>query len=260
MNLFNSLLLVILLISVKVSVSQEDSWDLESFEIHKIVCRDQGYSVEPALIDPSKVKLLKYECNSSGYFTFTLDLSIFQRFSNLRAVDISDLRMRFFTVENWTGINTSKLVNLNASHNQLKDVSRSAFQYMPNLREINLSFNKFPIVLENFFTGSAELRIINLAHNQITEVEDTAFLNLHYLEHLDLSYNNLRSFNQLNFLQNVVFRCLDLRQNPLSFFNFNMFSRSVVTVTVLLPSKHVDDLDVVCTNAVCFFQTRKVDK
>lgn len=257
MNLFNCLLLI-LSISVEVSISQKNSWDLETFEIHKIVCGDQRDLVESALIDASKVKFLIFEC-SSGYFTFTLDLSIFKRYSNVRTVDISDLAMSFFTVENWTGVDTPKLINLNASHNQLKDMSRSAFQYMRNLKEIDLSFNKFPIIHGNFFIGSTKLRTINLAHNQITDVDSSAFSNLHYLQHLDLSYNNLRSFNQLNFLQNVVFRCLDLRQNPLSFFNFNMFSRSIVTVTVYLPSKHVDDLDVICTTAVCLFQARKVD-
>lgn len=93
------------------------------------------------------------------------------------------------------------------SHNQLKDVSRSAFTRLPSIRSLNLHHN----FISNIFQLPISLNELNLADNLITKIPGgRTWPVMNALLHLDLSNNQLEdnlepgSFENLRSLQTLI--------------------------------------------------------
>ncbi|XP_041460789.1 toll-like receptor 6 [Lytechinus variegatus] len=92
-----------------------------------------------------------------------------------------------------------RLINLIICHNELREISGSAFSSLGLLKKLDVSYNRLRQITSDMFSYTHHLNQIFLANNQISKISEGAFDALNHLESLILSNNGIimLSFNNL---------------------------------------------------------------
>lgn len=207
--------------------------------------------------DQLNVEILKYSCESKRV-EYPIEPEVEPRidfkeiYPNLRTLDISNGKIEHID----SSRNESRYVMITkfiASNNKFDRISSTFYRYMPKLEEINFSNNEIYSLTYDDFNGVTTLTAIDCSHNPIERIENITFSKLQHLERLDLSNNRLQLLRSGTFVNNTQLKWLNLRNNPLWKFDFSMFSKSVTSITVHLPSENIGSLDVSCRDSPCLF-------
>lgn len=166
--------------------------------------------------DKLRVTELKVRgCDHNKIKQFVEDLPSLQildfSFSGLESLDLFELKH-------------DRLFMINASHNQLTNISKEFFSQMPKITEIDFSFNE----LDEFIEMPSNLLKIHLSHNKFTRINDLVnedvFEKLLNVQYLDLSYNSISSNTFFRiFAENYKLKTLRLEKNHIFEFDYNFF-------------------------------------
>jgi len=116
---------------------------------------------------------------------------VFKDYSNLKAVDGSNLRLNTITSNSFGNILSMDLITL--SFNQIKSLTTKVFANK-KIKSLDLSNNLIDFVDESAFAGS-EIDRINLSFNKI---KDVAFVNLFkFFNILQMNNNEIERFDQV---------------------------------------------------------------
>lgn len=107
-----------------------------------------------------------------------------------------------------------RLKKLNASHNDIRKVSKDFFSQMPELTELDLSHNEINNLEWGSFDRANKLIKIHLSHNYLQDVQPEAIMGLTNLEYIDLSYNRIYTIPE--FSSNKKLKSINLEENPIS--------------------------------------------
>lgn len=133
-------------------------------------------------------------------------------------------------VGNLTGIKW-----LNISHNQITELNKKSFtnQKVPlyELAVIDASYNNISQISGNIFERLRSLRLFNMSHNSLRRLTSSAFGNSPTLLELDLSHNNLVEVVAGTLVGLVSMRNIDLSYNRL---------KKMIQVPVALNSIHME--------------------
>lgn len=200
-----------------------------------------------------RVQNLKYMCDKNPPETILVSFDL-KLFPNLREVDVSSLQTPQIkiTLDSGDRIGAEKL---NASHNRLdSSPSRPIYDLMPNLREIDFSSNQIKVLASTTFHGASMLMKMNYSHNSISQVQNGTFSAITFLEVIDLSSNLISVLLSGTFRTNQAMKYLNLQNNSLTRFDFHIFSPSVTSIEVLLPTSGIQYMDVSCKDSACLFK------
>uniref|UniRef100_A0A0R3RQY1 Ig-like domain-containing protein n=1 Tax=Elaeophora elaphi TaxID=1147741 RepID=A0A0R3RQY1_9BILA len=90
------------------------------------------------------------------------------------------------------GVELSKVVELDLSHNKLIDVPN--FGYFYHLKRLDLGYNKISNIPNVALLSLKYLEELNLSHNQISQISEVTFENLLSLSRIDFNGNQIKSF------------------------------------------------------------------
>ncbi|XP_045480229.1 immunoglobulin domain and leucine-rich repeat-containing protein 2 [Harmonia axyridis] len=115
-----------------------------------------------------------------------------------------------------------KLTVMNLSNNHIDDVQRTTFQGL-DLKELYLSHNSLVAIPFQVFHPMHNLKILDLSYNRIVKILDHFFKYNRYVEILLLNNNKLANFtsNALADLQSL--HCLDISHNSIQYFSKGIF-------------------------------------
>lgn len=140
--------------------------------------------------------------------------------------------------------NTKSLIKIDASHNQLTEVSSKFFKRISDLHEIDTSFNQFKSIDLYSFKGFSDLRKINMSKNHIRTVHEKAFASLGKLKIVDLSYNEIHSVLMYRFNSEFIVD-LHLENNPITEFSCNM-TPMMTGVSLFISWSNIEVLNIDC--------------
>lgn len=205
-------------------------------------CDEKNNSKELELIKIPECTVTNLELNAENL----------NKFPNLMRIDVSSFEIQSVSLKITNSQNRhDSITSFYVSHNHLDNIPASIFAYLPNLKDIDFSHNHF----ESFsFDKIPKLMQINGSHNKISKLEPELFSSLVHLEYVDFSFNQIESIPANFFENNSKMRFLNLQNNvQLKSFDFSVFSRSVTSIDVQLPSKNIESLDISCRSANCLF-------
>lgn len=140
-------------------------------------------------------------------FKFVETFNIFQHGIDL----LSPLELKFHN-----------LLDFNASHNELVNISASTFEYAPKITVIDFSFNKLTLLESGTFSKLLELKILDLSNNLIETIDENMF-----------------EFN-------VKLELLRIQFNPIKRFDGNIFRPMLNATTVEVTCRHLEEFDTSC--------------
>lgn len=91
---------------------------------------------------------------------------------------------------------TSELITLDFSHNNISTLDEELFIYSPDLSNINFSHNNIDELQQNVLKGAPKLSTINFSHNNISTLDEGLFVNTSDLIMLDLSHNKIKGLRE----------------------------------------------------------------
>nr|XP_056720233.1 toll-like receptor 13 [Euleptes europaea] len=107
---------------------------------------------------------------------------------------------------------------LNASHNNVNDVTSKVFSHLPHLLELLLDNNRISSVQPNAFQGLEDLEMLDLSWNYLAYVGPSTLAGLRNLRLLHLSHNKIASLHPQAFVFPMALQGLHLSYNNLSDF------------------------------------------
>lgn len=180
----------------------------------------------------SNVKLLK-----TGVFNLSsLSETFYKSFKNLQVLDISYYGAKQLTS---AALNLPYLEILNASHNNLINISEWIFLNLPNLKEIDFSYNQIAALYSTNFRRSLNLTVINVAHNKIATLESGTFRSLTQLRSLNLC-DNLITIIDKNLFSEHKLDVLQLDNNPIVYIDCKFLSMRNISL------ENVEKIDISC--------------
>lgn len=111
-----------------------------------------------------------------------------------------------------------KLIILNLSLNQFKELSKDHFINLPALMYLNISnslSNEINILPSTIFNYNRKLEFLDLSNNQIDSIENGVFRNLSFTN-INLSKNKLKELGQSTFEDLSNLKYLDLSNNQIA--------------------------------------------
>lgn len=110
-------------------------------------------------------------------------------FKNLTKMEVTFCGLTEFPIDQYP-----RLVHLNVSHNELKNVSIKEMQ-MQGLHTLDISHNKFISIDTALLSSLWDLEYFHATHNQIIGVNPKAFQKNYILKEVDLRFNRLKRLN-----------------------------------------------------------------
>lgn len=173
---------------------QCDCWDYIYYGEENDASDSGDYSLEVNGNATEKLKIVG--CQLSDLKKIHL-----QDFTNLTELDVSNNRMSEFALPH---IIFGHLKKLNASHNNLNEISPEFFINMRQLSVVDLSHNKIERIDRLAFESATDLEMIDLSHNQISSLEPTTFSELIKLKVLNLGFNQFKSYPAIIIRSNAI--------------------------------------------------------
>lgn len=161
---------------------------------------------------------------------------------NLKKLDLS--HNKFESIEylaKYLPSPSSKLEELNLSHNLLMKIDNNRFKNLNNLKILNLESNKIQIISTNAFNFLFNLERLNLKRNYLKQIPNEQIYNLIKLDFIDLSFQEypgdpLRLIDDYSFdrnqtlanelqIQNFInyYSHINLRGNPITYIGKRAF-------------------------------------
>ncbi|XP_041649605.1 toll-like receptor 21 [Cheilinus undulatus] len=122
-------------------------------------------------------------------------------------------------------------INLIINNTTLRNIPKSSFVHLPNLRELRLDNNNLSNIDPFSFQNLHRLRSLNLSTNKILVLRPHLFHDLHNLTFLSLANNRLKQLPEGIFSSLYNLAILIMRQNFLT--NFSTIAKSVSNLTRL---------------------------
>lgn len=160
-------------------------------------------------------------------------------FENLRELDISDLNISTLVPSTLP----KGILVLNASFNELTQVELGIFEQSKNLVEINFSHNRIKQLTTESICMGNQIAVLNFSFNEIFDVELATFFSLINLNILDLSNNKIKFLHEDTFIFNDNLILLNLKENPIQRFDGNVFVPIIYSAIVSVSCNHVKVLD-----------------
>ncbi|XP_054851004.1 toll-like receptor 13 [Eublepharis macularius] len=107
---------------------------------------------------------------------------------------------------------------LNASHNNVNEVTSKAFSHLPYLLELLLDNNHISSIQPNAFQGLEDLETLDLSWNYLAYVGPSMLASLRNLRQLHLGHNKMASLHPRSFMFQLALQELHLSNNNLSVF------------------------------------------
>lgn len=109
-----------------------------------------------------------------------------------------DLSFNNISIDNFNRLTTecSQILELNLSTSNIWSLDNLDLSLKPGLLIIDLSHNQLKLIKKSYFQWNNALHSVYLSHNSIEFIESGSFYNLQGLTNLDLSNNNLKTFGQ----------------------------------------------------------------
>jgi hypothetical protein len=172
-------------------------YHIEHLEVYKIPV----FSINVLEVKADQIQLSLIDwCDKSGSELECLMPDVFQGFTNLKQLDLSQHHLKRLPDNCFNGL--SNLGCLDLSNNQLKFLRPNLFQGLFNLKHLALNDNQLS-TLVNTFTGLANLKYLLVGNNQLEYIDPDAFQPLKRLSILCLEKNKLQS------IDSGVFKDLD---------------------------------------------------
>ena len=164
--------------------------------------------------------------------------------------EIANENSSFFTQDNISDFynvfqNSSVLLDLDLSFNQLTVIHQEQFSQLPNLGCLNLQYNSIKIIHPNSFASSSNLRVLDLAHNQLETLSSALFIGLHHLEMLDLHRNLIDNISDNAFLHTDSLISLDLSHNLIRDLPVSLFENLDKLEILKLTHNHLTTTNIV---------------
>lgn len=118
------------------------------------------------------------------------------------------------------------LSTLLLSGNNIQQLGKGLFQYLPNLAKLSLNGNRLAWLSPEAFRGLGALKELRLERNLLSQLPPTVLQPLCSLEVLDLSHNMLVALHPSAFSQLHKLRELSLQENALATVSGDLFASS----------------------------------
>ena len=153
-------------------------------------------------------------------------------------LEVSQMRYLDFSYMNLTdiyeifhGLSQLSIVNLDLSHNQIRQLQKGVFANMgSSLRQLDLSHNLFDDIGD--FIGLRALEHLDLSFNNLTTLNQWSFDTFPRLLSLNLAQNKLANITNSPFTQLFDLKLLDLTKNQLVGFEINSALEHLETLLV----------------------------
>lgn len=160
----------------------------------------------------------------------------------LRTLDIS--YSYGYAPLDWLHLTLEWLKLFNASNIELQIIPRHFFQHTTRLRELDLSHNRLRRIDAMAFSGAQKLTKLNLSYNRIWIVRFGAMDHLNDLESVDLSRNCIKSLEF--FRKNQHLKVIHVEANPIADFycmhsnnNNNQIKNNAASASVFMSWKNI---------------------
>lgn len=165
------------------------------------------------------------ELHLSGNFVGKLNTTIFNRFTNLEWLSLSDTTLLDFNFDMLEM--QKKLERLDVSFNNLKSVNPMALENFKNLSHFIAAGSQLENTLEIIQHLMPSMKYLDLSGNLVGKVNASTFEKLGSLETLKLNNTNLVIADVNPFEQLKSLNTLDLSKNHLNNVNFSMLSTTL---------------------------------
>lgn len=142
-------------------------------------------------------------------------LSLFEQFTNLSLLDISNNRIITMTDEVLNKL-PKNLSELYLNHNVLTFFDWKTLGRFKKLKVLDLSYNKLTMIIAHLSNYTNSLQTLIISHNSIQTLAEGFLFKAMSLTHLDLSFNLIQSINKSIFLSgnDNYLMVLKLKGNP----------------------------------------------
>lgn len=161
----------------------------------------------------------------SGNSLGQLSVGTFQKFTNLRRLNLSDTKLHDFDFE---AVKTSnKLIELDISNNNLKIVKNPTALESKRLTYFNANGNQIENISEIIQHLSSTIEFLDVSGNSVGTLNATTFDKLKSLRRLYLSNTSLSIVDVNPFDQLTKLHTLEINYNNLKHLNFSMLSSTL---------------------------------
>jgi len=138
--------------------------------------------------------------------------------TNLKSLHVNHNRIKQLPV-----MNCSRLIDFQASQNEITEVHMQTLHGMPLINKLYLSDNAIQHLDSNIFNNSVNIEILELGGNRLEELPDLRFMR--HLFMLNASHNLIREIKMGTFTEQLGMDILYLNDNRISTIHSNAFSR-----------------------------------
>lgn len=162
----------------------------------------------------------------SGCHFSRQELNIFKSYSEIQKITLSNVGLESLRLQDFTYAEHLEL--LDASQNELTEISAMIFANAPQITDVDFSFNRIsridPMAFEHSTADhSSKLTTLDLSNNQIVSIDNRTFAALTALNTLYLSSNLIQVIEADVFIQNTELSLLQLTHNKLTSFACQYF-------------------------------------
>lgn len=183
----------------------------ETSNVTSIKCSETENEVLPkeSAIITNKIIQINFEnCSMSS-----LSTSIFEEYDDIHILNVSYLGLNILNDQLF---NVTHIVDLDASHNNITEVSSFLFVNAKKIIKVNFSFNQIDRIDSVVFDGNSQVEVLNFAYNNISSLPKEFFDHFPELKRLNLSHNAIKSFEDYMFYNLKKLTTLDLSHTMLT--------------------------------------------
>lgn len=176
--------------------------------INMIAIQKQNVTFKPNPIAEEKNELIFDNCTID-----TIPLGIFEYLPNIKTVYGWNMHLQSVNMESFR--NGKKLLVLDLSKNQIRELHQNAFHFAEQLIQLDLSRNILQSIHANAFSGLEKLNFLNLEYNKIELIPANSFTPLLKLKSIRMSHNLIKMIPVELFEQNIQLQNIYLNDNAI---------------------------------------------
>lgn len=152
---------------------------------------------------------------------YSVPENLFNKFPNLKHLDVELTQMKEILSENFRGANELKYFL--ARFNEISILRNQTFLFSRRLKFIVLQYNMIEIIDSGAFEGLEKLEALYLDYNKLKTISPGLLDSVRSLVHFSVAYNSLASVPELLFSYNEKLETLNFGHNLLESFDGNQF-------------------------------------